>query len=220
MQTSKQDPEDCFGYYFHLPDPGMEWGSPQLDVNLRTDPTGMHFDPETLRVKAADQYDRIEHLEIYNPWPFRKRLQVVLGDVIMRDRKDKVVEAFTFGGTLEIEQAEVCTHCSLTSPVPIIDLRDEKLVIQMLAEETKALIARRRADFEPDNEEFEKQLQRADVKQLYFGILKSLEAKFRTLPKSEQAEAQPFLIFLHHQLANASELIDPANLPSGIEAIV
>jgi hypothetical protein len=220
MQTKKQPSEECFGYYFHLPEPGMELGSPQLDINLHEDPTGQHFDPETLRVKVTDQYNKIEHLQIYHPWPFRKRLQVILGDVVMRDRKDKVVGAFTFGGTLEIEQAEDCTQCRLKSPVPIIDLRDEKLEVQMLAEETKALVARRRADYEPDVEDFDNKLLSADVTELYFGILKSLAEEFQSLPKSEQANAQPFLMLLHHQFENASKLIDPANIPSGIEAVV
>ncbi len=212
--------QDCFGYFFHHSESGIEWGSPQLDVNLRADPTERHFDPEYLRLRIVEQNEEVEHMRIYHPWPGRPRLHVVLGDVVIRDRKEKTVEAFTFGGTLDIERSEGCTRCSLTSAVPIIDLRDNHIEAHFLAAEAKGLIARRRMDWEHDPERFEARIANADAERLYFAILLRLEEEYRIYPKDNRLNAQEFLKFLHKQIDEAKKKFSPGQLPADIEAIV
>lgn len=212
--------DDCFGYYFHHAKDKFEMGSSQLDVNLRSTPTERHFDPEQLRLRIAEQGEDIAHLRIYHPWPGGRHMRAVIGDVVLRDRKDKTVEAFTFGGTLTIERREDCTRCSLTSPVPIIDLRDDHREAHILAAEAKALIARRRVDWEHDLERFEARLAQADPEKLYFAILMRLEAEYRIYPKDQRISAQAFLNFLRTQIDVAKQKFERAQLPADIEAIV
>ncbi|MGD2163619.1 MAG: hypothetical protein PVI81_07440 [Anaerolineales bacterium] len=211
--------DECFGYYFHPPEGEPEWGSPQLDVNLRTNPTVKHYDPEYLRLQTVDRDNHIEHSKIYHPWPGRNKIQVTIGDVILRDRTEKTVEAFTFGGFLKIEQSDKCTNCSIGSPVPIVDLRDNNRNVQLLVEETIALIATHRAHWEHDLEEFEARVVKTSVESLYFAILKDLETKFQKIPKTENTEAQDFLNFLHHQVEHAKSLLDTTSAPTSLNEI-
>lgn len=213
--------DECFGFYFHpSKQKGWEWGCQELDVNLQSDPTGQHYDPETFRVRIVDLDNRIDHVRIYNPWRGRNHFQVIIDEVVLRDRKDKVIEAFTFGGELKIESAEQCTHCSLESPVPIIDLRGEDSRAHLLAEEAIALIARRQAEWEHEPEKFEARLARASVEGIYFGVLKDLEKKYREFPDEERVASQDFLTFLQHQMDRTADMFDSIGLPSSLEEIV
>jgi hypothetical protein len=212
--------DECFGYFFHVPMEGLEWGSPQLDVNLRGDPTGRHYDPEQLRLRTINKDQRIEYSKIYHPWPGESQLKVAVGDIVLRDRKEKTIEVFTFGGVLKIERSGECTKCSILSPVPIIDLRDDHLETHLLAQESKALIAQRRIDWDKDLEGFEERIAETDAQRLYYGILRSLEVEFRNYPKDDRINTQDFLQFLERQIEIAESMFDPIHLPGSIEAIV
>jgi hypothetical protein len=168
---------------------------------------------------ANDQY-RLEYTNIHHPWPGPSSVRVVIGDVILRDRKDKAVEAFTFGGSLQISNEEEYTHCTLTSPVPIIDLQDEQLETQMLANETQALIARRRVDWEHDLENFEQRISKANVGELFYAVLKSLEQRYSSFPKNESLNVLPFHHFLHKQIDLVPDYLGLTNLPSQLETII
>jgi hypothetical protein len=213
--------DECFGFYFHqFQQEGWEWGYQRLEVNLQSDPTGQHYDPESLRVRIVDLDKRIDHVRIYHPWRGRERFQIVIDEVVLRDRKDKVVEAFTFGGQLSIQSDDQCTHCSLESPVPIIDLRDDNNTASLLAEEAIALIARRQAEWEYEPEKFEARLANASIEGIYFGVLKDLEKKYREFPEEERVASQDFLAFLQHQMDRTADMFDSIGLPSSLEEIV
>jgi hypothetical protein len=213
--------DECFGYYFHRPQQeGHDWGYKQLDVNLQPDPTDEHYDPESFRVRIVDLDNRIDHVRIYHPWQGRSQFQVVIDEVILRDRKGKVVEAFTFGGILTIENAEQCTRCTLKSPVPIIDMRDSNDEAHLLAEEASALIARRQAEWEHDPEKFEARLANASVEGIYFGVLKDLQRVYKAFPDGERMVTQAFLNFLQHQIDLVAEEFGTTSLPSGLEEII
>lgn len=212
-----QPQDDCFGYYFHAPQDGNEWGSNTLEVNLRSKPSGKHFDPEILRLPIARDDNQIAIVRIHHDWPGANRLQVLFGEVVLRDRRDKVIEAFTFGGTLEIETTNDCTLCTLSSPVPIIDRRDQDPMIQMLAEEAMALIARLKADWKSDTEEFEKRLIQLDVEALFVGVLKELFREFQSSTRDDRTKSQEFLNFLHHAIKNAGQQSTNADPLSSLE---
>lgn len=212
--------QDCYGYYFHHPEPGFEWGAPELEVKLRSNPTKRHFDPEQLRLRIVEQDEDLDYVRIYHPWPGGRQMRAVIGDIVLRDRKDKTLEAFTFGGTLAIEREEECTHCNLASPVPIIDLRDDHREARLLASEAKALIARRRVDWKHDLARFEARIAQANPEDLYYAILLRLEEEYRIYPKDERISAQEFLNFLRAQIDLARLKFKRTQLPADIEAIV
>lgn len=222
--AEKHDPqstrEDFFGYRFHRADPPLDWGSTALVVSLNAQPTGEHYDPETFRLHTTGASKRLDYSILRQPWSGPDHLQVVLGDVVMNDRRGKTVEAFTFGGDARIDNDGAATRCTLTSPVPIIDLRDKHAEVLMLAEEAKALLARRQAAWEHDPEQYEERIAKADVEELFFAILKALEQNFSTIPPEYGSEARSFLTFLRKQIEQAPEYLDLAADPKLLETLV
>lgn len=77
-------------------------GGSGLVVAIRKEPIGKHFDPKTmyLRLRDAHRMAKQRSLSLLSPGP--DSVRVCPGRVILRDRLDKRVELFTFGGTLEV----------------------------------------------------------------------------------------------------------------------
>ena len=133
------------GYVFHQLKLNSSTLSAQLDISIFAKPTEQHFDPETVGFCIADPRGGIEHLTITHPWRLQKQLQVCAGRIIMRDRKDKVVQAFSFGGKLEISNFETFTFCQITSTAPIIELIDTQDTETIVVTEFEAWLAKHRA---------------------------------------------------------------------------
>ncbi len=156
----------------------------QLDIVMHDKPTLRHYDPESAQFTVTSIIYGIEVLKIRHPGQREANYHVIPSSAIMRDRIDKVIVAFTFGGTLHIVSDEACTRCTLKSTAPILPLIVRSSVITMLADEVRILLAERRAVW---NEEhpwtaFEEQLATVDPFVLYLSCLDSLQEKFSHFP--------------------------------------
>lgn len=184
------------GYTFfparHPHDPGH----PRLDIIIRPEPTGLHFDPERVQIPVVQQEENFENLLVTHPWARAENLELFPGRVILRDRLNKVAEAFVFGGQVEINSDEEKTRLSLRSPAPILSLTIERSVAVLLAEEVEILLAERRAAWAGNLHEYEHRLARTDPLSLYHACLNSLREKFRHFPPAEDGQNQRFYHFL------------------------
>lgn len=202
------------GYYFHPRRYPHAPGHPQLDVVLRPAPTGRHFDPQEIRLKVVSRHGGVEKLTLRHPWGPAKPYRVVAGMVSVRDRKDKVVEAFTFGGDLQVTSDADGTQCVLTSSAPIIEyLLDPNThgptVTGMLLEELEALIARWHASWDHEHrpDEFDERLAATDPMTLYVACLQALHEQIDHVShKAEDDLTRQFVHFLHAEIEALHEM--------------
>lgn len=194
-------------------------GYSQLKVYLRSEPTFSHFDPEELRLSVA--YDKgVDFINVTHPWTGLKQYDVAVGHVLFRDRKDKPVEAFTFGGQISIEPQDTQTTCILRSKAPICKLRDSVSVQALLARETDILLAERSVEWGGDDAGFEIRLATADPLLLYYACLRAMNDKNEPLAYQELEHLQSFTFFIGQELALLEKHADLPPNPGTLEDIL
>lgn len=180
------------GYSFQ-PKQCDEPGCPRLEIILHGKPTGKHFDPERVLLTVAETTipeNAIEHLSIHHNWHGKQNYRVCAGSVRMTDRYGKSVDAYIFGGDLQIEAGQEKTIVSLSSPAPILELSQgyTSTLADMLAAEVEVLLARRRAFWTRHNPaEYERRLAVVEPLALYHTCIDTLKERFRSFPCDGQA---------------------------------
>lgn len=184
-----------FGYYLlpssHPDSPGYTG----LLTAIRKQPTGMHYDPKTLRLPLRDAKDTITWRTLSCQSPAPDSSQVCPGRVILSDRSDKRIEFFTFGGLLEITSEQGEMICLLRSAAPILELTvPEETIPDQLAAETESLMAASHARWGRNDEGFSRRLADVDPFQFYLASLNSI------LQHCEHVHA---LEFTYHEFCEA-----------------
>jgi len=171
-----------WGYLtLHQPHPHSP-GYGELLIALRKTPTGLHFDPASVRLQVCDEHGSIRQAVLtLEPFlePSREMLletqHVCPGMVIIRDRKDKRIDFFTFGGSLSATLGSGEAIYSLRSPAPILKVTGlPENVAGRLAVETEALIGESQAKWKTEQEEFLCQLAQADPSLFYIASVNSI----------------------------------------------
>jgi hypothetical protein len=205
MVPQNKPDESKLGYWFFPPESKQAPGGSRLDVVIEETPTLMHFDPQkiTFNVKSKDGF--LEKINIFHPWHFDPSYQALTGLVEIVDRKGKKEEAFIFGGNLTIEARETSTTCSLTSPVPILQMSRVGSQHMMFIEEVEILFAERSASLLSEHSIYEAHLANADPLQLYMACLQTLIEKFDSLKRVPEPRIQDFIAFLHGERKRLKE---------------
>jgi len=174
----------------------------QLDIAIHTRPTFHHYDPESAQFPGISEFWGFEVLKVRHPWQRGKKYQVIPGVVILKDRVDKTMEAFTFGGDLSIETQNDCTMCSLKSSALILRLDIRPSVSALLADEIEIILAERREawDEEHPRTDFEEHLAEIDPFTLYMSCLDTLQAKFSQFPHPDPENILKFKYFLRTEI--------------------
>jgi hypothetical protein len=220
MSDQKDFNEKEYGYFFHSRERSSSPGHPQLDVFLRSVPTEKHFDPVNITINIATEEHDIEFIKVHHPWSLRENYRVCAGRVILRDRKGKKVEAFTFGGDLRIESEKALTTGILTSPAPLLELTSTSSIASILAEETEVLFAERHAEWEPDHRTFIEKLIMADPLVLYCACLEYLKVKYEHTHYRDDEVSQHFAQFIGDEIEALQELNKwPGKVPTIAELL-
>ena len=179
----------------------------QLDIVMHDKPTLRHYDPKSAQFTVASTISGFEVLKIHHPGQREANYHVIPSCVIMRDRVDKVIEAFTFGGTLHIVSEEACTRCTLKSTAPILPIFVRFSVMTMLADEVRILLAERGAvwDEEHPRTAFEEQLAAVDPFVIYLSCLDALQEKFSHFPHPVPEYMLRFNHFLETEIDSLHE---------------
>ncbi len=182
MQFNDHD-KVAWGYYVH-----REGRAGLLEVWITAAPAKRHFSPKQVRLGIAASSGNVETLAITHPWTRQGRYRARAGRVILRAHTDEVAEVFTFGGELDITSNLEMTTCTLTSPVPIIEVSADDSMLTMLVAEVEVLLARRRAVWGEQEYAFEKRLASADPLVLYTTCLATLRDHVAHIPESAQED--------------------------------
>jgi hypothetical protein len=208
--TVFQPVNENLGYCFHPPTAEHSLGYPQLDVVIRSGPTGEHFDPESVTCLIATA-NGSGKLHVVHPWAQDNTYRVCAGEIDIEDARHEHVKAFSFGGELRIDSDARRTDCRLASPAPLLEHARQTLSLEeLLIEEVLILFAQRRAV--QDDDVFEGRLAAADPLLLYHACLGALQAKFEHFPATDEAHRR-FRQFLHSATSTfAAEMVDLADL--------
>jgi hypothetical protein len=153
-------------------------GHPRLDVIIHSKPTLRHYDPEKAQYHVASTAGHIEHLNIRHPWTLGTRYRVCAGRIILTDRKKKQVEAFSFGGDLQILSDTDHTVCGLLSPAPIFALFTTHDLPMWITAEVEILLAQQKAHWDPMHpHDFEAHLSKLDPFLLYTSCLQAIQER-------------------------------------------
>ena len=186
--------EPDLGYIFYPSDIPHYPGHPRLDVVITEQPTKRHFDPQQARFQVVNPVGRIEQMTVHHPWPFGKKYRVCAGRIYIRDRVPKTVEAFSFGGELQILSTNEQTVCALTSPVPILDLVGTHNLSMWFTAEVEILLAQQNATQNLQQpEEFGTCLANVEPLVLYASCLQTLHDKKWPVHENEYLEGQHFV---------------------------
>ena len=170
--------EPDLGYVFYPLEIGDHPGCRRMDVIIQEKPTNRHYDPEKAQYHVAVPTGNIEHLTISHPWALGTRYRVCAGRIILSDRKGKRVEAFSFGGDLQILSASDHTVCGLQSTAPIFPLFTTADLPMWITAEAEILLAQQKAHWDPTHPHvFEEKLVQAKPFLLYASCLKAIQDK-------------------------------------------
>jgi len=195
MDNPDLSPNLDLGYIFSPP---CHQGRPchrRLDIVIQAMPTQNHCDPEIVFFMVPSARHKIEVIKVRHPWLWEQNLRVVASRVIMTDRTGKAVEAFTFGGDLQIVSEDEFTRCTLRSPAPILPCFSDSPFNTLLVEEVETLLAERREAWEEEHPTtfFDERLAASDPFILYLACLKAIHNKYIQLPANYLDEFTHFL---------------------------
>jgi len=169
-----------WGYYLlprsHPHSPGYTG----LLVAIRKTPTKAHFDPKSMRLRLRDKDSIASWTTLRVKTPHRGSRHLCPGRVVLRDRMDKQVEFFAFGGSLEAASVPGETVYSLRSPAPILEITNRlESIPDQLASETEVMIGELQARWEANDEEFARRLAQVDPLQFYLASLHSILVRYK-----------------------------------------
>lgn len=205
---------DDWGYYLLPQAHPHSPGHTGLLVAIRETLTRMHFDPESMSLQIVDEDGLPIWATFHLTWHPPRSCRVCLTRVILRAQSGKMVEFFTFGGTLESTSGPGERVYSLRSPAPILELvEQEEKIPDVLAFETEALIARLQARWGADEVGFDRRLAQTDPLRLYVASIHSiLTHHTQMLSLHERIEFHEVLLAEKHWLEKTQQW--PATPPT------
>lgn len=163
-------------------------GSITLTVTFRPTPSEEHYDPEHMQLPALNLAGEVQQLDVHHPWHDRADWHIAPGCIALTDRKQKVVEAFTFGGTLHVTGDAQHTCAVVRSQAPIFELNSgihtgATDAVSIFVEEVRMLFARARAGWNGDDAGYLRHLATLDPALLYAACRQAVQAHLGAQPE-------------------------------------
>ncbi|MHA1937822.1 MAG: hypothetical protein ACW97O_06385 [Candidatus Thorarchaeota archaeon] len=199
MRDNTDRPVENLGYHFYhrINDPTI--GYSRIGVTIRTHPTEEHFDPEEFRLRVASQERGIEYLYVTHPWSGEEHYRACVGHVAIKDRKEKFINAYTFGGDLRIKADSEKTTCDLISPVPCFRIEGVNTISKLLAQETDILLAKIAAETGYNEIVFEQKISSIDPVLIYGACLVSIQSYYENFDHDEIDYILDLIQFIKHE---------------------
>jgi hypothetical protein len=175
-------------------------GFSRFEAILRSHPTEEHFDPELLRLRVVSELAGMEYLYINHPWVGEEHYRAIVGHVLLRDRKNKTVNSYAYGGDLRIEVNHDQTTCVLVSPAPIFRMEGIISIPSLVAQETEILLAEITAKSRYDHMVFEDKLSTIDPLLLYGASLISINLRYLDFKHKHSNHIFNLIQFIRHEI--------------------
>jgi hypothetical protein len=171
-----------YGYLFGPSRYGTSWGHEALDVWLSDEPTNEAFG---VRVAEFTVYDgeRFHLLDVTHPFALgRRSLQVGIGRFFLMPYHGNLVQGFSTGGELQIDNRGDFTWCHFSSTAPIFSLEGPlNDPVHLLVPEIEAELARLRATYGADDPKFYRKLGQLDPFETFVAALDFLRSRLDIL---------------------------------------
>jgi hypothetical protein len=190
MPDLKPTSEPSLGYRFGGRSRPSALGYSQLQARLTLEPRNTHFNPQYLRVSVFSPSSGVGHLSVCHPRKASERYRLYPDRIILRDHNGQTIEAFVFGGKLQVSPNADRTLCTISSEAPILELVGEQSISAMLAVEVEELLAGERCPDERQLAEFEGKIAQADPLDLYAACLLALKMKLKRLTVLDVTQVQ------------------------------
>lgn len=209
-----------WGYYL-LPRPHPDSpGYAGLVVAIRDQPTGLHFDPETMEIRLLDGDGVVRRTLLTLDTPFSGSRRVCPGRVTLHDRVDKRIELFTFGGSLEAVAVPGETVYLLRSPAPILELNPGvESFSDQLASETEVTLAKIQARWGRNDDGYARRLAQIEAGRFYVASVQSILTRYERAPALKRSFHR-FYAELMREKKWWEETVDPSGQPLTLEALL
>lgn len=210
-KRTEEAKEPELGFHFHPAEPPVTIGHPKLDIRVYSEPTGKHFDPVWVRLPVSLPHMHPYHLIVTHPWRGYGHYRVNAGRIILRDRIEKVVEAFSFGGTLEIcpQDEYTCLYVQSSAPIlaipssaPMFSTLNDRGSIEPLIKEFELILAIIRAELLGSELDFESRLAGIDAIDLFCASVVSIEDRLHEFQPPTRDDQYWRIINSIHRIKN------------------
>jgi hypothetical protein len=149
-------------------------GHTGLLATLCAEPTRLHYDPESLRLRLHENGQAI-WTTLTLASPLRKTWPVCPGLVSLRDRLGKRVDFFVFGGLLTGQADPDKVVYRLESPAPVLEIVNYSTALpDQFAAEVELMLSKFRPRFGTDDQGFARRLAQVEPFQFYTASLESI----------------------------------------------
>jgi hypothetical protein len=122
-----------------------------------------------------------------------------VGHIAIKDRKEKFINAYTFGGDLRIEVNSEKTTCDLISSVPCFRIEGVNTISSLIAQDTDILLAKIAAETRYSEIVFEQKISSIDPVLLYGACLVSIETYNENFDHDEIDHLLNLVQFIKHE---------------------
>ncbi|MEZ4769549.1 MAG: hypothetical protein R2844_14105 [Caldilineales bacterium] len=193
-----------FGYFFHASTYTPPLGHASVDVFLADSEDGWFFPTRTATFPVADD-DGISHLHVSQTWAFGQQdFRLAPGMFFLVAWDGDLVEGFSFGGDLAIDQQDDHISCHLRSPAPFFDLADTSGLVAILVPEFEAELGRLRAEWQGTDDEFDRRVAAADPLALFVASMRLSNDYTHRLPALNSDE---FVLDERHIVSHAVHIL-------------
>lgn len=153
-------------------------GSRSFSVKITETPTLKHYDPEIVRTSIITEEGLLATLVVSHPWIGQSQYTFSVGLIRISDRRNKIVDAFSLGGSLHITSDEDKSLMTFDSTAPIFPKLLPNDDSFQIASQIEALLAERRAIWAFDPDEYQQRLTDLTPENLYWLCVQELQRRF------------------------------------------
>ncbi|MBN1311219.1 MAG: hypothetical protein JXB30_07355 [Anaerolineae bacterium] len=205
--------ERTVGYGFFERSRPTSPGYTKLQVLLCDKPGHGYYSPKFLRVSIMSKANMMEHLTVSHPWEEMESYQVTMDRVVLRDHQGRTIQAFTFGGELQVVNREDDTLCTLSSPAPILELVEDLSISTLFTTETEAALTTYRLAPETESTIFEQWMATNTPLTIYAASLQMVQSRLLEANLLDTTQVQ-LLRMISAEIAALEVEVFPDGLPT------
>jgi hypothetical protein len=178
------------GYRFVPAKYSPNLGYSELKTVISGCPTQRYFDVKALHVPTFDgRFYHKTQITRHELEP-KEHFQVCIGELSLENRKGEHLQAFSFGGSLQVALQGDDLLCNLTSTAPIFRLKSDpgSLGGGLLADEILEMLAEIQVGLSRHEDELYARLAGFDPYQLFLSCLVTLQKRVDSIPQNLRTE--------------------------------
>ena len=177
------------GYFFHPSRYPHPLGHAAVEVFLSCNEDDWFFSPQSATFPLVEE-SGIGHLHVTCSWSSTMHdYRLAPGRFLIVAHDGDLIEGFSFGGELALDQTGDLITCLLTSSAPFFDLEDPTGLAAIIAPGFEAELARLRAEWSGPDSEFDRRVAAGEPIALFIASLRLSDSYAHSLPSLDPDDA-------------------------------